>query len=76
VVNEKVNGMLASTVDFIAIEPTPDGKDVKVDILDWKFTTVNKNRNEDILFSKQAEWKKQMGEYTKILYNYGSYAGS
>jgi hypothetical protein len=71
VVNERVKGMLASTVDFIAIEPTADGKDVKVDILDWKFTTVNKNRNEDILFSKQAEWKNQMGEYTKILYNYG-----
>lgn len=73
-VNERVKGMLASTIDFIAIEPviTPDGKeDVKVDVLDWKFTNINKEREEDIPWYKRDEWKPQMGEYSKMLYNYG-----
>ena len=74
VVNEKVKGKLASAVDFMAIEPykKEDGTDdVKVDILDWKTTSVNKSRDGDIHWGKQKDWKAQMGEYTKILYNYG-----
>jgi len=74
VVNQKVKGMLASTIDFIAIEPVikEDGtKDVKVDVLDWKFTNVNKEQDEDIPWYKKGEWKEQMGEYSKIMYNYG-----
>jgi len=74
VVNEKVKGMIASTVDLIAIEPVvkEDGtKDIKVDVYDWKFTNFDKTVNDDIPFYKQNEWKAQMGEYTKILYNYG-----
>jgi hypothetical protein len=74
VVNEKVKGMLASTVDFMAIEPIikQDGtNDIRVDILDWKFSAINKDREEDIPWYKQKEWKEQMGEYTKILYSYG-----
>lgn len=74
VVNEKVKGKLASAIDFIAIEPykREDGiEDVKVDILDWKTTSVNKSLDEDIHWGKQKDWKAQMGEYTKILYNYG-----
>ena len=74
VVNEKVKGKLASAIDFIAIEPyiKEDGtEDVKVDILDWKTTSVNKSVDEDIHWGKQKDWKAQMGEYTKILYNYG-----
>lgn len=75
VVNEKVKGLLASTVDFMAIEPIvkADGvtNDVRVDILDWKFSAINKENNDDIPWYKQKEWKEQMGEYTKILYNYG-----
>ena len=47
VVNENVKGKLASTVDFLAIEPQDNGE-VKVDILDWKFTDIDKNRTEDI----------------------------
>lgn len=70
VVNDKVKGKLASTVDFIAIEPQENGE-AKVDILDWKFTDINKNKTEDIPWFKEKEWKLQMGEYTKILYNYG-----
>lgn len=70
VVNENVKGKLASTVDFLAIEPQDNGE-VKVDILDWKFTDIDKNRTEDIPWYKESEWKYQMGEYTKILYNYG-----
>lgn len=74
VVNEKAKGMIASTVDLIAIEPIikEDGtKDVKVDVYDWKFTNFDKTTNDDVPFYKQNEWKAQMGEYTKILYNYG-----
>jgi len=73
-VNQKVKGKLASAIDFIAIEPykKEDGTDdVRVDILDWKTTSINKSRDEDINWAKQKDWKAQMGEYTKILYNYG-----
>jgi hypothetical protein len=74
VVNQNVKGKLASAIDFMAIEPAEkaDGTpDVKVDILDWKTTSINKSRDEDINWAKQKDWKAQMGEYTKILYNYG-----
>jgi len=73
-VNEKIKGLIASTIDLIAIEPVvkDDGtKDVKVDVYDWKFTNFDKTTNDDIPFYKQDEWKSQMGEYTKMLYNYG-----
>ena len=73
-VNDKVKGMIASTIDLIVIEPVvkEDGtKDMKVDIYDWKFTNFDKTTNEDIPFYKQKEWKAQMGEYTKMMYNYG-----
>ena len=70
VVNERVKGKLASTMDFIAIEPQENG-DAKVDVLDWKFIDIDKNRAEDIPWFKEKEWKAQMGEYAKILYNYG-----
>lgn len=74
VANLDVKGGMGSTVDFIAIEPVKNAKgepDVKVDILDWKFTTINTERNDDIPFYKQKDWKKQMGEYTKIAYKLG-----
>lgn len=74
VVNDKVTGMIGSTIDLIVIEPITkeDGtKDIRVDIYDWKFTNFDKTINDDIPFYKQGEWKEQMGEYTKILYNYG-----
>lgn len=74
VVNQNVKGKLASAIDFMAISPykKEDGsEDVKVDILDWKTTSINKSRDEDIHWAKQKDWKAQMGEYTKILYNYG-----
>jgi hypothetical protein len=73
-VNEKEKGLIASTIDLIAIEPVvkEDGtKDMKVDIYDWKVTSFDKTSNEDIPWYKQGEWKAQMGEYTKMLYNYG-----
>lgn len=73
-VNEKTKGMIASTIDLIAIEPVvkEDGtKDIKVDVYDWKFTNFDKTTNDDVPFYKQEEWKAQMGEYTKMLYNYG-----
>jgi hypothetical protein len=73
-INEKVRGKLASAIDFIAIEPykKEDGtEDVKVDILDWKTLSINKSTDEDIHWGKQKDWKAQMGEYSKILYNYG-----
>lgn len=69
-VNTKVKGMLGSTLDFIAIEPN-DQTGVKIDVLDWKFTDINKELSDDVPWFKQEEWKKQMGEYSKMLYNLG-----
>ncbi len=69
VVNVKEKGMLGSTVDFKAIYPVTkkDGtEDMKVDTLDWKFTTVDLTREDDIPWYKQKDWVPQMGEYTKI----------
>lgn len=71
VVNKTVKGMLASTVDFMAIEPTDDSKSFKLDILDWKFTSINKELTEDIPWYKKTSWKKQMGEYATMMYKMG-----
>lgn len=74
VVNTGVKGMLASKMDFIAIEPvtnTDGTKDVKVDILDWKFMNINKEKEHDVPWYKKDEWIPQMGEYSKIMYTYG-----
>lgn len=69
-VNEKVSGMIASTIDLKVI--SPDVKTgIKVDTYDWKFTSIDKNRTEDIPWYKRGEWKQQMGEYTKMDYSYG-----
>ena len=70
VVNESVKGGLASTVDFMALVPEKlkNGKDnVKIDILDWKFTSFNDNKYEDLSPGKQKSWKMQMGEYVKMM---------
>ena len=69
-VNQNVKGGLASTIDFTAFIPTKDknGEDsVKVHVLDWKFTSFNANRYEDLSPGKQTEWKKQMNEYVIML---------
>jgi len=62
---------LASTLDFMAIVPTEDGKSFYVEVLDWKTTTIDLEKTEDVPWFKQAEYKKQMGEYVKILQRYG-----
>lgn len=75
VVNSKVEGYVASTVDFKAFYPVTkaDGtQSMKIDTLDWKFTSINKDKTDDIPWYKQDEWKSQMGEYTQIDYNYGA----
>lgn len=75
VVNTKVKGMVASAVDFKAIYPVTkkDGtQGMKIDNLDWKFTTIDKNKDDDIPWYKTKEWVPQMGEYTQIDYNYGA----
>ena len=74
VVNQKVKGMIASTVDFKAIEPVEINgkKDIRIDTLDWKFTGLDPSNKDDIPWYKQTEWKEQMGEYTKIDYSYGA----
>ena len=69
-INRKVKGKLASTIDFIAIEPN-EKTGVKVDTLDWKFTSINKAYQEDVPWYKSKKWIKQMAEYVKMLYNYG-----
>jgi hypothetical protein len=67
VYNEKED--LASTMDFTAF--VPEGDSFYVEALDWKFTTIDLERTEDIPGFKQEEYKKQMGEYAKILQRYG-----
>jgi hypothetical protein len=73
-VNQREKGMLGSTIDFIAVYPAKkvDGSpDVNIDILDWKFTDIDKSIEEDVPYVKQKDWKPQMGEYTKMMYEYG-----
>lgn len=73
-VNLRAKGMIASTIDFMAIEPVmKDGQMIsaKVDVLDWKFTSLEGMDKEDIPWYKKKEWVAQMGEYSQILYNYG-----
>lgn len=74
VINTSVKNLIASTTDFKAIYPAKNkkGEDIyKVDTLDWKFYSVDKNSNQDISFFKQDEWVAQMGEYVKIDRNIG-----
>lgn len=70
VVNTKVTGMIASTVDFAAIIPQEDGS-AKLDILDWKFTGIDTEINDDIPPFKLKEWNAQMNEYVYIANTYG-----
>jgi len=74
VINTKEKGMLASTIDFKAIEPVEtNGKmDIKIDTLDWKFMSIDKTREEDIPWYKRKDWIPQMGEYNKIDREYGA----
>ncbi len=76
VVNTQVKGGLAGTVDFMALIPSVDKNgmtSVEVDVLDWKFTSVNTSQYEDLSPGKQKAWKMQMGEYVNMLKqkNYG-----
>jgi hypothetical protein len=75
VANLKEKGMIGSTVDFKAIYPSKkkDGsEDMKIDTLDWKFTTVDKTKDEDIPFYKKKDWVPQMGQFVAIDYTYGA----
>ena len=57
----------AGTVDFMAI--TPEGK---VNILDWKFMSLNVDKYDDIPWYKVRAWNMQMDKYRYILNkNYG-----
>ena len=75
VVNLKEKGMIGSTVDFKAIYPVQkkDGSwDMKIDNLDWKFTTVDKTLYDDISRDKIKDWVPQMGQFVAIDYTYGA----
>jgi hypothetical protein len=75
VINLKEKGMIGSTVDFKAIYPAQkkDGSwDMKIDNLDWKFTTVDKTRYDDISRDKIKDWVPQMGQFVAIDYTYGA----
>ena len=75
VVNLKEKGMIGSRVDFKAIYPVQkkDGSwDMKIDTLDWKFTTVDKTLYEDISRDKIKDWVPQMGQFVAIDYTYGA----
>jgi hypothetical protein len=74
VANLKTKEKIGSRVDFIAFEPVENSKgepDVKIDVLDWKFTSFDTERNLDVPYYSQKDWKEQMGEYSKIAYNLG-----
>ncbi len=74
-VNTKAKGMIASTIDFIAVVPD-DVTGFKVDTLDWKFTNIDKSKDQDIPWYKRGKWNDQMKEYTKMyltdLYGFNS----
>jgi len=75
VVNTKEKGMIGSRVDFKAVYPVQkkDGTfDMKIDTLDWKFTTVDKTKYEDISRDKIKDWVPQMGQFVAIDYTYGA----
>ena len=75
VVNTKEKGMIGSRVDFKAIYPVQkkDGTwDMKIDTLDWKFTTVDKTLYDDISRDKIKDWVPQMGQFVAIDYTYGA----
>jgi len=75
VVNTKEKGMIGSRVDFKAVYPfkKKDGTyDMKIDTLDWKFTTVDKTKYEDISRDKIKDWVPQMGQFVAIDYTYGA----
>lgn len=65
VVNTKVQGIVASTIDFMAIVPD-DVQGFKIDTLDWKFVDINKQSNIDIPFYKRKDWNAQMNEYLNM----------
>jgi len=69
VINERPKGKIASTMDFIAIEPVENS--FKMDVYDWKFMNINTEKQEDVPWYKKKEWNSQMGEYANIMYNYG-----
>jgi len=69
VINTKVKGMMASTIDFQAF--IPEGEGLKVDTLDWKFTDLNTSVYSDIPWFKDTKWKAQMAEYNIINKQYG-----
>lgn len=74
VINTRYKGMLASTVDFMAIEPViKDGvEDLRVDVFDWKTLSIYEEQKEQgIPWFKEKEWKEQMGDYSQIVFNYG-----
>jgi len=74
VINTQEEGMLASTVDFKAIEPVviKEKEDIRIDTLDWKFMSIDKTREEDVSWFKKKDWIPQMGEYNKIDRLYGA----
>ena len=74
VINMREKGLLASTIDFMAIVPTVKEGGIKsfvVDILDWKFTDIDKSYEDDVPWYKQDAWRPQMAEYVKMMYEYG-----
>ena len=68
VVNQKEEGMIGSKVDFKAYEPVEvkGEQTVRVDTLDWKFTSLDSKDKDDIAWYKVKKWKAQMGEYIKM----------
>jgi hypothetical protein len=45
---------------------------MKIDNLDWKFTTVDKTKYDDISRDKIKDWVPQMGQFVAIDYTYGA----
>ena len=69
-VDKLAKGMIGTTYDFMAIEPN-EKTGVKVHLLDWKVIGIDTNKEDNVPWYNQGDWKKQMGGFTKMMYQYG-----
>lgn len=69
-VDKLAKGMIGTTYDFMAIEPN-EKTGVKVHMLDWKTMGIDVNKEDNVPWYNQNDWKLQMSGFTKMMYQYG-----
>jgi hypothetical protein len=69
-VNRKLKDTIATTADFIAIEPN-EQTGIKVHQLDWKTMGLDTAEQDDIAWYNRKSWKQQMGGQTAMVYQLG-----